>query len=276
MSLARGLSIIVHAAGGTSALPRRRCNGQSELPVGCLLSGAAINVVAFFRNPASRSMSAALAAAFCGLPTFWIASARYHLGRIRDTEKTSSLEPAPSLTSLSRAAQGISLPAPLFEERSGALAALRRPRRLKLSWQGRFYTLIAVAGGPFSLYLAATWMREGPRAAGSAQSQTLPWFLVCSAFCFYLFTFILNRLRELKLHTDGAVANGYVVSQKTNRYPQNIADRFQDAAGRAFTARCTDPSRSLYEGMNTPVFYDVNQPTQSIPPECSLTKLATR
>ena len=92
-----------------------------------------------------------------------------------------------------------------------------------MSWRGGFHTLIGVAGGPSCVYLAATWMREGPRAGGSAQSQTMPSFLVCAVFCFYLFTFIRNRLCEQKLLTDGAVANGYVVSQETNRYTQSIA-----------------------------------------------------
>jgi uncharacterized protein DUF3592 len=147
---------------------------------------------------------------------------------------------------------------------------------LKLSWRGRAYALIALVGGPIALYWMAMDIREGSQRGGSDHSRA-GWFsLVGAAICFYLLRFVRNRLRERRLLAEGAMATGYVISQETNRYRQSITYRFEDAAGRTFTSRCTDPSHSLYEGMTTPVFYDPNQPTQSIPLDCSLTKIVAQ
>jgi hypothetical protein len=44
--------------------------------------------------------------------------------------------------------------------------------------------------------------------------------------------------------------------------------------GRLIDGQCNDASRSLYEGITVPVFYDAEKPTRSIPLDCSLTKIA--
>ncbi len=46
------------------------------------------------------------------------------------------------------------------------------------------------------------------------------------------------------------------------------------SGGRLAFGRCNDASRSLYEGMTVPVFYDADNPARSIPLDCSLTKIA--
>jgi hypothetical protein len=224
---------------------------------------AVVSVVVLLKNPNNWGIAVGVTVAFGGLPAFWISRARYDLRRLRNAQTATTVEPGPSSPRLE-------------QEIWPTLESLPRPRRLKLSWRGRVYALLAIAGGPSGLYFVAMGIREDRRRGGSVASDMWPLLLVVGVVGFYMFTFVCNRLRERRLLADGAVATGYVINQETNRYTQSIAYRFQDASGRAFTARCTDPSRSLYEGMTTPVFYDVNQPTHSIPLDCSLTKIVAR
>jgi hypothetical protein len=224
---------------------------------------AVIGAVVLFKNPNNRGIAAGVALAFGGLPAFWASRARWDLRRLSNAPKATGVEQGP-------------LAPRVEQERWPGLESLPRPRRLKLSWRGRIYALMAVAGGPFGLYLVAMGIGEGLRRGGSGASGVWSLPIVAVVICFCLFAFVRNRLRERRLLAEGAVATGYVVHQETNRYTQSIAYRFQDAAGRTFTARCTDPSRSLYEGMTTPVFYDATRPAQSIPLDCALTKIVAQ
>jgi hypothetical protein len=228
-----------------------------------MLSVAVVIIaVVLFKNPNNWGIAVGVASAFGGLPAFWTLRARYDLRRLRNSQRATGVKQGPS--------------APRPEQQSWpALESLPRPRRLTLSWRGRAYAAIAIVGGPFGLYLVAMGIKEDLRRGRSVVSDVWPLAIVAGVICFHILTFIRNRLRERRLLAEGAVTTGYVVDQQTGRYTQSVAYRFQDAAGRTFTARCTDPSRSLYEGMTTPVFYDANQPTQSIPLDCSLTKIAT-
>jgi hypothetical protein len=224
---------------------------------------AVIIVVVLFKNLNNWGIAGGVAVAFGGLPAFWISRARYDLRRLRNAHNATGLE------------KGSFAPHP--EQQSwSALESLPRPRRLTLDWRGRAYALIAIAGGPFGLYLVALAIRDDVRRGRSAVSELWPFAIVAGVICFLMLTFVRDRLRERRLLAEGAIATGYVVDQQTGRHTQSIAYRFQDAAGRSFTGRCTDPSRSLYEGMTTPVFYDANQPTQSIPLNCSLTKIVAQ
>ena len=82
-------------------------------------------------------------------------------------------------------------------------------------------------------------------------------------------------MRERELLANGELATGYVVKQTNGRYTQSVEYRFQDGAGNTVSGRSNDASRSLYEGMPTPVFYDPVDPTHNVSLDCSLTKLDT-
>jgi hypothetical protein len=49
---------------------------------------------------------------------------------------------------------------------------------------------------------------------------------------------------------------------------------FRLTGGKPIAGQCNDASRSVYEGMTVPVFYDANNPTRRIPLDCSLTRTA--
>jgi len=90
----------------------------------------------------------------------------------------------------------------------------------------------------------------------------------------YSFAFFRNRFREGQILANGELASGYVTAQNNGRYTQSIQYCFRLAGGKLIAGQCNDASRSLYEGMTVPVFYDAENPTHSIPLDCSLTKIA--
>ena len=91
----------------------------------------------------------------------------------------------------------------------------------------------------------------------------------------YSIVFFRNRLRERQLLSNGELTSGYVISQNNGRYTQSIQYCFTPSGGKLISGRCADASRSLYEGMTVPVFYDADNPGRSMPLDCSLTKIVT-
>jgi len=154
------------------------------------------------------------------------------------------------------------------------LAALQRPRKLKMTWKGRLYlafTLIVVS--LFTAYGAPALWREfrNPRPShGRHWSLLLPLALIYG----YSIAFFRNPIRERQLLANGELTSGYVTAQSNDRYMQSIQYCFKLRGGRLGSGRCNDASQSLYEGMTVAVFYDADNPTRSIPLDCSLTKIA--
>src|SRR5258708_5916326 len=78
---------------------------------------------------------------------------------------------------------------------------------------------------------------------------------------------------QLSLGTE-AMGCLHQSDQYNGRYTQSIQYYFRLADGKLIAGQCNDASRSLYEGMTVPVFYDAENPTRSIALDCSLTKIA--
>jgi hypothetical protein len=149
------------------------------------------------------------------------------------------------------------------------LAALPRPRKLKMTWKGRFYVV-------FALVLLSLFTVYGLPLLWTESQHRRTWSLVAPFVAIYGYSlaFFRNRLRERRLLANGELASGYVTAQSNGRYTQSIQYCFKLPGGRLAFGRCNDASRSLYEGMTVPVFYDADNPTRSIPLDCSLTRIA--
>jgi hypothetical protein len=162
----------------------------------------------------------------------------------------------------------------LFKEREfPELAALPRPRKLKLRWKGRLYLLFtSMVVSLFTVCgLPALWSEfNNPHPSEPRWALVIPLVVISG----YSFIFFRNRLRERELLANGELASGHVTAQKNDRYTQSIEYCFKLAGGRVAAGRGIDASRSLYEGMTVPVFYDADNPARSIPLDCSLTTVA--
>jgi hypothetical protein len=81
-------------------------------------------------------------------------------------------------------------------------------------------------------------------------------------------TSIRRAIRDRKLLAEGSLAIGLVTRQYLTggRHPRSeIQYEFKDAAGRAHLRSATDDSRTLYEQMETPIFYSAANPEVSVP-----------
>jgi hypothetical protein len=236
--------------------------------------GAALAVVVRIRNPSEEWGWAAILLAFSLLPFYYTLSALRQMRRLGRLSFQPATDKSPTFAVSEMSSAGAPSKTILFKEREfPELAALPRPRKLKMRWKGRLclvFTLMVVS--LFTLYgLPALWSEFN-----NPHSSQPRWLLVIALVVIYgnSFAFFRNRLRERQLLANGELASGYVTAQNNGPYTQSIQYCFKLSSGRIAVGRCTDASRSIYEGMTVPVFYDADNPTRSIPLDCSLTTVA--
>jgi hypothetical protein len=238
--------------------------------------GVLVAVVMRVRNPSEAGAWAVTLLALSALPLFYALSALHQVRKLRDL----LFQPAnPKTGTFTISEMGSSSDVPsktiVFKENEfPELVALPRPRKLKMTWKGRSYFAFAlVVVGLYTVYgFPAAWREFSNPQSAHGKSWTL---LTPMAVIYgYSFAFFRNRLRERQILANGELASGYVTAQNNGRYIQSIQYYFRLADGKLIAGQCNDASRSLYEGMTVPVFYDAEKPTRSIPLDCSLTKIA--
>jgi hypothetical protein len=263
-----------------------RCGWNHEIVLGELSSairvsltaaalGVIFAVVVRERNPNEGWAWAGILLAFSGLPVYYALSAFRQVRKLRNL----LFQPAPyqsrTFTISEMESSDVPSKSVTFKEKEfPELVALPRPRKLKMTWKGRIYFVFALI--VVSLYTAyglpALWSEfKNPQS-----SHGRNWLLLAPLVVIYgnSFAFFRNRFRERRLLENGELTSGYVTAQNNGRYTQSIQYYFKLADGKLATGRCNDASRSLYEGMTVPVFYDAENPTRSIPLDCSLTRIA--
>jgi hypothetical protein len=232
--------------------------------------GVIFAVVVRMRNPSEGWAWVVILLAFSPLPLFYALSALHQARKLRNL----SFQPANHKTgafTISEMGSSSDVPSVFKEKEFPELVALPRPRKLKMTWKGRRYGAFAlVVVSLYTVYgLPAVWSEfSNPQ---SAHRMLLAPMAVIYG---YSFAFFRNRFREGQILANGELASGYVTAQNNGRYTQSIQYCFRLAGGKLIAGQCNDASRSLYEGMTVPVFYDAENPTHSIPLDCSLTKIA--
>ena len=263
-----------------------RCGWNHEIVQGELSStikvslflvtlGVIFAVVVRVRNPREEWAGVAILLAFSALPLFYALSALHQVRKLRNL----SFQPANHKTGVFTISEmGSSLDVPsktiVFREKEfPELVALPRPRKLKMTWKGRRYFAFALlVVGLYTVYgLPATWSAfSKPQAAHGRNWMLLAPMAVIYG---YSFAFFRNRFRERQILANGELASAYVTAQNNGRYIQSIQYCFRLAGGKLIAGQCNDASRSLYEGMTVPIFYDAENPTRSIPLDSSMTKI---
>lgn len=251
---------------------------SSAIKVSLVLVAIAVIFAAIVRvrNPSEGWASAAILLAFSVLPGYYGLSAFQQKRKLRSLSFQPSIDQSRAfIVSEMEPSSDVPSKAIIFKEKEfPELVAIPRPRKLKMTWEGRFYLVFAlIVVGLYTVYgLPATWSEfNNPHS-----SHGKNWLLLAPLLIIYgnAFAFFRNRFRERQLLANGEVASGYVTAQNNGQYAQSIQYCFRLAGGKLATGRCNDASRSLYEGMRVPVFYDAENPSRSVPLDCSLTRLA--
>jgi hypothetical protein len=273
-----GYKFYCSRCGWNHEIARRELSSTIRVSVFLVILGVIFAVVVRVRNPREGWAWVAILLAFSALPLFYALSALYQVHRLKNLSFQPANQKTGALT-ISEMESSSDVPSKtiVFKEKEyPELAALPRPRKLKMTWKGRRYFAFAlVVVGLYTVYgLPATWSAFSN--SHSAQGKAMDWMLFApmAVVYGYSFAFFRNRFRERRILANGEQATGYITAQNNGQYTQSIQYYFRLADGRLITGQCNDASCSLYEGMTVPVFYDAENPTRSIPLDCSLTKIA--
>lgn len=236
--------------------------------------GVALAVTVQIKNP-GEGWAWGILLAFAALPIYWLVSALVSLSKLRRLSFQPVFDASRAIAVSEIDSSGVASKTTLFVEKEvPELLSLPRPRKLRMTWKGHCYfafTLAVVSS--FTLYALPVLWSESNNPNSSHGGK---WLLAVAVAVIYgsALTFFRNRWRERNLLANGEVVSGFITAQSNGRYTPTLQYCFKLAGGRLITAYCNDASRSLYEGMTVPVFYDAAKPSRSIPLDCSLTKVA--
>ena len=155
--------------------------------------------------------------------------------------------------------------APVYER----LLMSRRPRAIRLKTSIRIFVIVyAVILGSvgYGVYQAAA--RGGTKAGFHGLfPNVFPLAMFALIWALFVATMFRSIVRDRSLLSDGEIAVGIVTSQSyaggENR-ESRIVYEFKDAAGRTFSGKGSDRTRTLFEEMQTPVFYDPTNPARNV------------
>jgi ribosomal protein L37E len=149
------------------------------------------------------------------------------------------------------------------------LRMVSRPRTIRMKRPIRIFVIVyafILGSVGYGIYLAAT---RGGRQAGFPSSFPNVVPLAVFALIWGVIAIVMFRsiVRHRSLLIDGEIAMGTITSQTyaggENR-GSNIVYEFKDAAGRTYTGKGSDPHSTLFEEMQTPVFYDSTNPGKNV------------
>jgi hypothetical protein len=144
------------------------------------------------------------------------------------------------------------------------LRNLTTPRQVRFKSVPRIISIafpISVIAGVYCAFLLAT-------TAIAMSSDLLVLLGAAILWSGIAITSIRHAIRDRNLLAEGDLSIGIVTRQyltggKHRR--SEIQYEFKDAAGRRYVRKTTDDSRTLYEEMETPVFYNPANPEESVP-----------
>lgn len=283
VSLMNGYKYYCPQCGWNNDIARSALTSDRKVGITIAIVGLILAVFVCLRDPGEWVALVGILVVFCAVPLAYALSAIHQLHILKPTMLCSAGKRNgfyPDFRPASLPAASATVPLLRKTALSGKeyrdLAVLARPRKLKMTWRGRLYS--GLVSGAVILYsyfrFPATWdlfWRLHSRGV-IAWELLFGWPLLIYGCAFVFFR---NRLRERWLLANGDVASGYVVSERNRSFTHSVRYSFKDASGQTIEASCTDPSRSLYEGMTVSVFYNARNPKISKPLACSLTTVDT-
>jgi hypothetical protein len=154
-----------------------------------------------------------------------------------------------------------------------------RPRPLKLKSTGYvFLTALVMALLGLAVPIALA-LRKGPSSPQGFKD--IPNLIAFGVFGLILLIALIaimrSVIRDRRLLSDGEIAIATVTEQTFTggeSKGSKINYEFKDVAGKTYSGSATDRTQTLYEEMQTPVFYDPLNPAQNVPLVAAMYKLA--
>lgn len=237
------------------------CRSSLQISAGVAILGLIMASIAGIGGSYGFSGAAMIGMAFIGFPGAFGLIAFLRISKLREARAKTSVRDGELLAAIRKHRAILQDQSTLF---------LLRPRRVRLSGRGWLYFL-GVAGISILLVLGMSFfVKEIER---DLTKDVFKNFLGIGIFIFWLwqcFSFFRNRIREWKLFQNGEVAVGEVMQKNSTRYTNNIVYGFRDTANCGFQKRETDFPGMLFEEMSVHVFYDRDDPRQSVALESSL------
>jgi hypothetical protein len=273
VSLIDGYKFYCSRCGWNHEIVRRELSSTVKSSSVLLVLGVVSAIVVGIKNH-GEGWTWAILLAFSGLPVYYGLSAVLETRKLRTMSFQPAVDRSRAVSISEVSSSGDLSDTILFENREFPdLVAVPPPRKLRMTSKGRFYTVFALAAvSLLTVYgLPAFWTEFNNPHSLSGRN----WLLVIVPIVVYGYSFVFfrNRIRERQLLANGELASGHVTAQFNGEYTHSVQYCFKTSADRLVFGRCNDASRSLYEGMTVPVFYDPDNPTRSIPLDCSMTRI---
>jgi hypothetical protein len=154
-----------------------------------------------------------------------------------------------------------------YDEMSRLLAALPRPRPVRMSRRGKIIARVVSIALLASLGIYAVAGMAAQRAAGGqyAGPSQFPVYALSIAFIAVSGIVMLQMVgRQKRLLADGEMATAQVTKRWMARNGPNIRYEFTTPLGEHFSRGAPDGSRQLTVGMNVPIFYDPQRPKKQL------------
>lgn len=165
----------------------------------------------------------------------------------------------------SNAAPGGDLPGP-YDEISGVLAAVPRPRPVRMSQRGKMIAVVVSAALLGSLGIFATGLASRADVVGRSTRppQSLPFALPAALIVVIVPLMLRKILQQKRLLAEGEMATARVTERRMARNGPNIEYEFTTPIGEHFSRSAVDSSQQLFVGMNVPIFYDAQNPKKQL------------
>jgi len=245
-------------------------NSRNELPWALPIIGVVFLVDIF--GSKDRFAAIPMLLLFTGVAGIWISLQR-KLNRLQEIQKSAAY-PYPQTSALT-ALQAVKL---IRESRLEQLRALPKPRIVVFKLVPRILSYLFPLSWVFGIVFVFTIFRERGLTP-VAFSEWLPFLLMGVIWSGVCIVFIWNAIKDRRLLAEGEIAMGTVIHQRRSgrkHQTSRIYYEFRDSTGRKIQSDTTDDSRTLYEEMETPVFYSPLDPYKNIPLVCADCRLVER
>jgi predicted RNA-binding Zn-ribbon protein involved in translation (DUF1610 family) len=159
------------------------------------------------------------------------------------------------------------------------LLLTRRPRPLKMKSTGYVFLTALVMALLGLAVPVVLFMRKGSFNLNS--NGGVPNLLSFGVFGLILLIALIaimrSVIRDRRLLSEGEIAIATVTSQSFTggeNKGSKIKYEFKDVAGKIYAGSATDQTRTLFEEMQTPVFYNPMKPAENVPLVAAMYKLA--